>query len=85
MHTVQLALARGAADRFAGPTLGAGVPAKGWTLDGAVALQRQPKAGTGHSISQERLALDGLRRRRVDQKLRVSTFLYPFGTVMNPK
>jgi len=50
MHTVSLVLARGAADRPAGPTLCAG----GWTLDGAVALQRQPKAGTGHSSSAAR-------------------------------
>ena len=40
-----LALARGAADRPAGPTLDAGVLAKGWTLDGAVALQLSAKAG----------------------------------------
>ena len=47
VHTVQLALAGGAAGRPAGPTLGTGVPAEGWTLAGTVALQCRPMAGTG--------------------------------------
>ena len=59
LHTVQLALAGGAACRPAGPTLGTGVPAEGWTLVALLhssADQWPALAGNGHWSADQKSA-----------------------------
>ena len=67
MHTVQPALARGAPGRPSGPTLGTGVPAKGWHW---LALM--------HSSAGLRPALAGNGHWSADQKPARRPFFYPF-------
>ena len=54
MQRVQLALVKVAADRAAGPDARRCSASKWQTLDGAVALQRQPQAGAGRNSALKR-------------------------------
>jgi len=66
---VPLALAKSAAGRAAGQTLGAAAPGAAATLAGAGRCSASHMPGAGRCSGSQMLALDGTRRCSADQKL----------------